>query len=155
MVNYGNGKIYKLVNNVDDKIYIGSTCSKLSKRKGQHKANRIRLQHTPIYKHFNEVGWDNVEIVLIENFECLNKDELHKRERYWIDELKPVLNQRSPITDNKEYIKEYRRINKDRLNAVKRRTKNCICGFHYSCGHKARHEQSTRHLEFINRTTNI
>ena len=29
---YQNGKVYKLVNCVDDKIYIGSTCARLSKR---------------------------------------------------------------------------------------------------------------------------
>ena len=29
--NYQYGKIYTIVNNVDDMIYIGSTCSRLSK----------------------------------------------------------------------------------------------------------------------------
>ena len=32
------------------------------------------------YKHFNYVGWNNIEIALIENIECENKDELHNRE---------------------------------------------------------------------------
>ena len=30
--NYKNGKIYQLVNFVNDYVYIGSTCSSLSKR---------------------------------------------------------------------------------------------------------------------------
>ena len=97
MVNYGNAKIYKMVNEVDDKIYVGSTCSTLSKRKGQHRANVSKLLNNTFYKHCNLVGWDNVKIVLIEALECKNKDELCRRERYWIDELKPVLNSKMPI----------------------------------------------------------
>ena len=34
---YHNAKIYKIVNNVDDMVYIGSTCLSLSKRKHLHK----------------------------------------------------------------------------------------------------------------------
>jgi hypothetical protein len=34
---YHNGKIYKLVNDVDDKVYIGSTCQPLYKRLYEHK----------------------------------------------------------------------------------------------------------------------
>ena len=37
MVNYADGKIYKLVNNVDNKIYVGSTCNPLRLRKSGHK----------------------------------------------------------------------------------------------------------------------
>ena len=33
MVNYANGQVYRLVNNVDEKYYIGSTCNSLHKRK--------------------------------------------------------------------------------------------------------------------------
>ena len=73
MVNYGNSKIYKIVNNVDDKIYVGSTCSSLAKRKGQHKANLNKYPNMASYKHFNEVGWDNVDIVLIETYVVILK----------------------------------------------------------------------------------
>jgi high-affinity Fe2+/Pb2+ permease len=110
MPNYQNGKIYKLVNDIDDKIYIGSTVSTLAKRKGQHKGKR---ESNPKNKHLNEIGWDTVVIVLIELYPCNSKDELHARERYWIDELKPELNKQIPLrtlkewrTDNKEKIQE-------------------------------------------------
>ena len=36
MVNYSNGKIYKIVSNNTDKIYIGSTTVKLAVRKARH-----------------------------------------------------------------------------------------------------------------------
>ena len=110
MVNYGNGKIYKLVNNCDDKIYIGSTCTTLARRKGQHKSKSKTLINRTVYRHLNQIGWDNVQIILIEVYECKNRDELHRRERYWIDELKPELNRLRPIItteERKEYDKEY------------------------------------------------
>ena len=103
---YNNGKIYKLVNNVDDKIYVGSTCNLLRVRKNQHKIKSKRDPNRRIYNHLNQVGWENVEIVLIENYECKSKEDLNKRERYWIDELKPNLNIQIPTRTPKEWYEE-------------------------------------------------
>ena len=85
MVNYQNGKIYKLVNSVDDKIYVGSTCGNLRLRKSRHKSKSKLEPNRHIYKHLNEIGWDNIDIILIELYQCNSKDELHARERHWID----------------------------------------------------------------------
>ena len=109
MVNYQNGKIYKLVNAVDEKIYVGSPSNTLRQRKDGHKrsAKRERDKNTKVYQHLNSVGWDNVEIILIESFPCNSKDELHKKERYYIDLLKPELNKVIPTRTNKEWIKDH------------------------------------------------
>jgi predicted GIY-YIG superfamily endonuclease len=46
-MNYENSKIYKLVNDVDDKIYVGSTATTLAKRLYGHKNSAKRnLIHT-------------------------------------------------------------------------------------------------------------
>ena len=103
MVNYTNGKIYKLVNNVDDKVYVGSTCNPLHKRKDQHKRRSSLDPERPVYKHLNGVGWEHVEIILVENFPCTSKDELNKKERYWIEQLNPPLNRQIPTRSDKEY----------------------------------------------------
>ena len=103
MVNYANGQIYKLVNNVDDEIYIGSTCGTLRLRKSSHKSLARKDTERRVYKHLNEIGWDNVDIILIEACDCQNKDELHRRERYWIDTLNPSLNKVLPRRTKKEY----------------------------------------------------
>lgn len=150
MVNYQNGKIYKLVNNVDDEIYVGSTCNPLRVRKGDHKSRAKTKSNYKIYKHLNEVGWENVEIILIEVFGCESKDELHKRERHWIDTLKPSLNKQIPtrklneyyidnreellkkrneyMNNNKEKIakqkKEYRNNNKEKIFQMKKEYRN-------------------------------
>ena len=120
MVNYGNGKIYKLVNNCDDKIYVGSTTVRLCKRKTCHVTDSKKHPNRCVYKHILEIGWENVDIILIEKYPCESKEELHKRERYWIDELKAELNLLRPfitVEENKEKIsqrkKEYYQENRE------------------------------------------
>ena len=102
MVNYANGKVYRLVNNVDEKFYIGSTCNPLHKRKNGHKRDAAKFPEQPVYKHLNTIGWDNVEIILIESYPCNSKAELEARERYWIEFMKPVLNKVIPTRTPKE-----------------------------------------------------
>lgn len=99
---YDNAKIYRLVNNVDDEFYVGSTCDALHKRFYKHKA-KAKHDPRPVHKHFNEIGWDNIKIILIEEYACKNKMELERRERYWIEELKPTLNKCIPTRTPKEW----------------------------------------------------
>lgn len=103
MPDYSKGKIYKLVNSVDDKIYVGATCGTLRLRKSAHKCSSKSDLDRTVYKHLNIVGWENVDIILIEEIKCNNKMELSQRERYWIDELKPVLNTSLPLQTYQEY----------------------------------------------------
>ena len=91
---YQKGKVYKLVNTVDDLIYIGSTCLLLSGRFYTHK-QAAKKKPLPCHHHFNAIGWDNVRIVLIENVVAADRDQLIQREQYYIDLLKPSLNKRS------------------------------------------------------------
>ena len=111
MVNYSNGKIYKIVNDIDDKIYVGSTTQTLNKRFNRHKSKSKQSQDRTIYKHFNIIGWDHVTIKLIENYVCSCKYELEKRERYWIDTLNSSLNIIVPTRTQKEHYE----LNKDRI----------------------------------------
>ena len=98
MPNYTNSKVYKLVNTVDDKIYIGSTSQPLCKRLMDHKYD-AKNRPLPSHRYFNTIGWDKVRIVLIENVECLDKKQLIQREQYWIDTMKPELNKWSAYTN--------------------------------------------------------
>ena len=98
MPNYANSKVYKIINSVDGKIYIGSTTVSLSRRLTKHKAT---AKATPSFahRHFNTIGWDKVRIVLIENVTCFNKEQLIQREQHYIDLLKPSLNTRPAYVD--------------------------------------------------------
>jgi hypothetical protein len=108
---YNNGKIYKIINNIDDEFYVGSTIQALHQRKAGHKRFSITKPNQTIYQHLNNVGWDNVDIILIENYLCNSIEELKARERYWIETLKPSLNKIIPLRT----IQEWREQNKDKL----------------------------------------
>ena len=125
MVNYNNSKIYKLICHNSDLIYIGSTTQKLFKRLNQHKKSRKYSS-----KKLFELG--NVKIILIEEVKCENKEQLIKREQYYIDKYKNnIINDRNAYTDQKEYyiknkdnIKEYYIKNKDKI--LNRQKEYCI-----------------------------
>jgi hypothetical protein len=102
MPNYQLGKVYKLVNNVDDKIYVGSTCHSLKRRKQEHKDKSKISPNTLVYRHIVNIGWDNVDIVLIEDVPCNSKEELWQRERYYTELYNSELNTLRPITSVEE-----------------------------------------------------
>ena len=85
MPNYKNGKVYKLVNNIDNLIYIGSTTCRLSTRMALHRLHAKKNYTTNLYKHMNKLGINNFKIILIEYCSCNSKDELLRRERYIFD----------------------------------------------------------------------
>ena len=94
MPNYSNSKVYKLVNSIDRKIYVGSTTQPLSQRLSEHKRDAKRRSYY-VYKHLNTIGWDTVRIILIETVNCFNKEQLTQREQHYIDLLKPSLNKQA------------------------------------------------------------
>lgn len=124
MVNYGNGKIYKIISSNTDKIYIGSTTKKyLSQRIDEHrsafKSNKVKkCKSEELMQHHD------AQIVLLENYPCKSKDELYARERYWYDKFKDVVvNERRPHlseeekrVENNEKAKKYRENNRDKIN---------------------------------------
>ena len=89
MPNYDNGKIYQLVFGDRPERYVGSTTQELHQRLSGHRSTNASLK---VKKLVDAVGRMNVRIILIENYPCINKNELLSREQYWIDELKPIVN---------------------------------------------------------------
>jgi len=95
MVNYSNGKIYKIVpTNGDDICYVGSTTKQyLSQRMDSHRNDfkkwqkNTQKEKTSSVELFEKYGLENCKIVLIENFPCNSKDELEKKEGEYIKTL--------------------------------------------------------------------
>ena len=128
MVNYGNSMIYKLCcKNTDiTDIYVGSTTN-FDRRKAQHKSNcnnENREGYNIYLYQFIRAngGFQNWDMILIENVNVDNKRDLEKIERKFIDELKPSLNTTTPYRtkdERKEYEKEhskkYRKENKTKI----------------------------------------
>lgn len=112
MPDYSKTIIYKLCCKDPEikEIYIGSTCN-LKTRKHQHNLNSKNLNRK-VYKYIRDNGeFQNWDMVMIEEFPCENKLQKGKRERYWIELLKPSLNVNTPTRT----IKEWREHNGDKI----------------------------------------
>lgn len=101
---YKHGKIYKLVSSRNQETYIGSTYMPLTSRLVAHKSTAKKEVKRRVYAHFNALGWDSVNIELIENFECYTRDQLERRETSWIQTLKPSLNTGKPFVNRCSYM---------------------------------------------------
>ena len=132
MVNYANGKIYKIVCNITGKVYIGSTTLSLSQRLVQHRTdyNRWKNGKRDFTTSFGIIENGNYDIVLIEEYPCENKENLYQRERFYIESINCV-NKYIPTRTLKEYyienadkIKEYHKIyyidNADKIKEQKK-----------------------------------
>ena len=98
MVNYQNGKIYKIEDVGGNMCYIGSTTKDfLSKRMVQHRCMYKKWKEDSSYSRkttslevFEKYGIDNCRIVLIELYPCDTKDELTRREAHYIKTIECV-----------------------------------------------------------------
>lgn len=74
--------IYKITNNINNKIYIGKTFYSLEKRFKEHcrDSQKNRNEKRPLYLAMNKYGIENFSISLIEE-----TDIPEEREKYWIE----------------------------------------------------------------------
>ena len=90
--NYQNGKIYKIIDVGYTKCCYGSTTEHLSLRLARHrawyrhyKAGRSKMRCTS-YDLFDELDVGNCKIELVELYPCNSREELLRREGYYIKE---------------------------------------------------------------------
>jgi hypothetical protein len=100
MPDYKNGKIYKLVDNTNGNIYIGSTTQSLNRRKTKHildskKYGEIHNNKLIKYSSHSIIKNNNFSMILLENYPCNNKTELRIKEQEYIDKLDCVNSQRA------------------------------------------------------------
>ena len=131
MPDYSKGQIYHIYCNITGEIYYGSTCNTLAKRIGQHrteaKNENSKKKNIASRSIINRSDYD---YSLIEKYKCNNKQELHARERYWIENNEcvnkkiPGRTQKEYYQDNKEkvleYQKNYKVKNIEKINQRKR-----------------------------------
>lgn len=82
------GQIYKIINNINSKIYVGKTIYTAEKR---YKSHLQQLDDgTAIHNAMKKYGVENFSFVILEdNIE--NKEELSKKEIYWIKTLNSLV----------------------------------------------------------------
>jgi hypothetical protein len=114
MPDYQNGKIYKIVNDKLGLTYYGSTTQILSQRMGGHIVAKKRFDNgkCPNMTSFQLLD-GNQKIYLVEKYPCNDKNELERRERYYIEnndcvnKFIPTRTLKEYCKDNKDKIKEY------------------------------------------------
>ncbi len=140
MINYNNGKIYKIepiVEHEEHEIYIGSTTKRLlcqrmaAHRNGYKRWLGDKSRKVQSYDLFEKYGVDNCVISLIELVNVNTSDELHAREKFYI-QSQICLNKHIPLRTkneyyeaNKEHIisksKNYSENNKEKVSETKKK----------------------------------
>lgn len=77
------GSIYKITNDINDKVYIGKTLHTIEKRFREHikDAERREKEKRPLYSAIRKYGAEHFSVELIEKADIA---ELSNREIYWI-----------------------------------------------------------------------
>ena len=105
------GKVYKIIHNQSDICYVGSTFNTLRDRWGRHR----KTSKCAISKYIEEYGRDNFKIILIKEYEVIDRTHLEAYEQLWINKLK-CINSQSAFTIKKIAKKDYRAKNKEQIN---------------------------------------
>lgn len=129
MPNYEKSFIYKLccVDSSITDIYIGSTTN-FRNRKSHHKSstnNILDKEHNNVVYTFirDHGGFENWNMIQIEEYNAKNKRDLESREQYFKDIHKPTLNVTNPIgSDESRYIyqKRYNEKNNEKIKQQKK-----------------------------------
>ena len=109
-------KIYKITNDYNNDIYVGSTCNTLSKRFSMHKADSKKelLKNRPLYKLINDIGFERFRIDLIEDYTCKDKYELRQKEGQYIRQW-GTLNKVIEGRTKQEYFKHKYECDKEKI----------------------------------------
>jgi hypothetical protein len=116
MNNIYHGKVYKIVCNITNLIYIGSTIKSICARLAIHKYHYQKyLEGKSNYvTSFEIIKNGNYNIFLVENVSYSNKKDLRAKERYYIETLDCV-NKNIPCQTKKEYYGKYYEKNHDKI----------------------------------------
>lgn len=139
MPDYSEGKIYLVkFRNDQSLVYVGSTKSPLNERFSRHKND----YDVSLYKYIHNNchgNWDDCYIELYEDYPCLNKKELERREGEITRKFKNDSNYKC-INKNiaGRNIKEWNEENKKKII--------CDCGCIISKGRMKSHLKSISHI---------
>ena len=168
MKDYSKAKIYKIVCNISGLVYVGSTCEptlarRLAKHVGNYKIWSRDNSKTSYMTSYKILEGNDYDIVLIEEVQCETQDQLHARERFYIESMECV-NIVIPHRKNQERCKKYREEHKEEIKLKKKEYHeehkeeiksrrgaviNCQCTKQHTLQNKARHEKSEYHQNYF------
>ena len=89
------GRVYKIIHNQSNICYVGSTFNTLRDKWQRHRHSFARYLNKngaefSIYPYFKEYGIENFKILLIKEYEVIDRRHLEVMEQLWINKLKSV-----------------------------------------------------------------
>ena len=154
---------YKITSLNTPNVYVGSTVKTLEKRLSGHEAHYNLFLNSKFHyiTSFEILESKDYSIELIESKLCETKIDKWAIERYHILNNPTAVNKFQPARtlaqyyiENKTTIlikqKQYYQNNKEQVKQKHNEKHNCRCGGKFTTVNKVRHEQSTKHQNYIN-----
>lgn len=121
MVNYQNGKVYKIESLSGGVVYYGSTTQSLANRLAGHRAKKDTSS-------YEVLKFRDAKIYLVESCPCNNREELLKRVGHYI--------RNNECVNKKNHIPKNRKV-------------ECKCGGNHTKKNTKKHAKTKRHLEYM------
>lgn len=156
------GRVYKIISTEGNEVYVGSTFNTTRNRFSQHKKdyqkwkkNNVKYSkhNVSVNKLFEKYGKDKCKIILIKEYDVLDRFHLEVYESLWIYKLKSINNQ-IPFVIKKLRSKKYYKDNKDQFSIKRNKTFGCPCGGSYAYSRKANHMKTKKHQTYLNNLNN-
>ena len=134
-------------------VYIGST-KNLRVRKAMHKHNcNNDLSNSYNYNVYQFIrangGYDNWDVIQLEEVNYNTRAELHARERHFFELLNASLNKNVPNRTDAESKRHYVIEHRDEINEKAKVKNNCVCGGKYTYSSKSNHFATNKHLVYM------
>ena len=117
--NIGKSGIYRWVNKINNKTYIGSATDLSTRFYVFYNVKRLMDSKMPIYRAILKYGYSNF---ILEILEYCDKNETLIREQYYIDNLKPEYNIYSKANSSAGYKHSQDTLDKFKLRIVSNKT---------------------------------
>ena len=85
-------RVYKIVNDIDELVYIGSTQQILCRRMTEHRKLALKGCDRKLYNHMREVGAEHFKILCIREYKEISKERLKYKEHKYIKIFNTVIN---------------------------------------------------------------
>ena len=161
--NFPNAVVYVL-QCIDNYYYIGSTINDPRYRLNNHKQDSKKYPDRNVYTHINTIGWDNVQLQVVEAYPCNTKEELKLKEdemikdslndQYCLNHIRALVSSEERkhnvtnyyLTNRQQIIeqhKQYLEANKERVDAYHAayRKENAEARREYSAMYAAEHPE--------------
>ena len=155
------GRVYKIIARQGDEVYVGSTFNTTRDRFRKHKDDYKRwkddgMKKVLVYDMFDKYGPDNCLMVLIQEYEVIDRRHLEVYENLWIKKLKSINNKepcggilrKQYYKNNKDKIKQYYEDNKDKINE---KVECKICNILTTKRSINRHNKTKKHIDNMNK----